>query len=58
MMNARLTAETRAAISAIKESYWRRAEYRDTVTSEDIYRAVLDDEVCEVTDFVLWLAAQ
>jgi hypothetical protein len=55
-MNERLTAETRAAICAIKESYWRRAEYRDTVTSEHIYRAVLDGGVRGVDEFEKWLA--
>jgi hypothetical protein len=57
-MTERLTAETRAAIAAIKDSYWRRAEYRDTVTSEQIYRAVLDSGVRGVDEFEHWLAGR
>lgn len=57
-MCERLTAETRAAITAIKESYWRRAEYRDTVTSDYIYRAVLDSGVRAVDEFEQWLAGR
>ena len=55
-MNERLTTETRAAICAIKESYWRNAEYRKTVTSDHIYRAVLDHGVRGVAEFEQWLA--
>ncbi len=36
---------------AIKESYWRKPEYRDTVTSDMIYRAVLDHSVKTMGDF-------
>ena len=50
-MRARLNGETRAAILAIKEAYWRRPEYRITVTSSDIYRAVLDRGVRSVEEF-------
>jgi hypothetical protein len=57
-MGRRLTTETRAAICAIKESYWRRAEYRDTVTSADIYRAVLDHGVRRLEDFAQWRAGR
>jgi len=57
MMNARLTPETRTSIHGIKESYWRRLEYRDTVTSDHIYRAVLDGGVTRVDEFEEWLSA-
>jgi hypothetical protein len=50
-MKERLTEETRVAILLIKEAYWRRPEYRDTITSDDIYRAVLDDGVRSVEEF-------
>src|ERR1041384_1258545 len=54
-MNERLTAETRMVICAIKESYWQHAEYRKTVTSDHIYRAVLDGGVRSVDEFQQWL---
>jgi hypothetical protein len=50
-MCERLTAEQRASILEIKEAYWRRPSYRDTVTSDLIYRAVLDQGVRGVGDF-------
>jgi hypothetical protein len=50
-MRARLTRETRMAILEIKEGYWRRREYRDTITSELIYRAVLDAGIRSLSDF-------
>ena len=50
-MRERLTAENRSAIVGIKEAYWRRPEYRDTITSDLIYRAVLDNGVRTVDDF-------
>lgn len=50
-MRERLTAKTRQIILAIKESYWQRPSYRDTVTSDMIYRAVLDDGVRSISDF-------
>jgi hypothetical protein len=50
-LRERLSAETRAAILAIKEAFWRRPEYRDTVTSDLIYRAVLEHGVRDVSDF-------
>jgi hypothetical protein len=55
LMNERLTAETRTAICAIKESYWRNTEYRKTVTSDHIYRAVLDGGIRSVDEFQRWL---
>jgi hypothetical protein len=50
-MRTRLTNETRAAICLIKESYWRRREYRDTITSDMIYRAVLDQGIRTIAEF-------
>jgi hypothetical protein len=50
-MGERVTAEARSIILAIKEEYWRRVEYRDTVTSDMIYRAVLDNSVRSISDF-------
>jgi hypothetical protein len=44
-MREKLTPETRASILTIKESYWQRREFRDTITSDTIYRAVLDRDV-------------
>jgi hypothetical protein len=46
-----LTAETRSAILAIKEAYWQRPAYRDTITSDMIYRAVLAQGIRTVRDF-------
>ena len=54
-MGERLTTETRSTICAIKEAYWRRPEYRDTVTSDHIYRAVLEHGISDVSDFERFL---
>lgn len=50
-LSERLTPEKRSAILAIKEAYWQRREYRDTITSDLLYRAVLDQDVTTVTEF-------
>lgn len=50
-LREKLTTGNKAIILAIKEAYWRRPEYRDTVTSDLIYRAVLDHGVRTVSDF-------
>lgn len=50
-LHLRLTTETRSAILKIKEAYWRRREYRDTITSDLIYRAVLDHHLRTLHDF-------
>jgi hypothetical protein len=50
-MRQRLTNESRAAILLIKEAYWQRKEYRDTITSDMIYRAVLDEGVRTIAAF-------
>lgn len=51
-----LTTETRSVILEIKEAYWRRPEYRDTITSDLIYRAVLDEDVRTVREFEAFVA--
>lgn len=45
----------RASIIAIKNSYWKRPEYRDTVTSNMIYTAVLDHNVKTIDEFEEYL---
>jgi hypothetical protein len=50
-MNESLTAEIRSAILVIKEAYWWRSEYRDAVTSNLIYRAVLENDVRDLSGF-------
>lgn len=55
-LRVRLTPQTRTAILRIKEAYWRRREYRDTITSDLIYRAVLDHDVRTVLDFENFLS--
>jgi len=57
-LRLRLTPETRSAILEIKEMYWQRPEYRNTITSDLIYRAVLDHGVGTVRDFETFLIAQ
>jgi hypothetical protein len=53
-LRVRLTPESRAAILELKEAYWRKCEYRNTITSDQIYRAVLDHNVRTVQDFELF----
>jgi hypothetical protein len=48
---SRLTDETRKAILAIKAKLWTHPEYRKSITSQDIYRAVLDGGVADVDGF-------
>lgn len=55
-MRRRLTAETARVIREIKEAFWRRPEYRDTITSDLIYRAVLDHGALSKADFERLLA--
>jgi len=50
-MRKRLNPETRLAIFEIKAAYWQRQEYRDTITGDLIYRAVLDHGVRSLADF-------
>jgi hypothetical protein len=49
-MRATLSSETKSAILRIKEHYWNRPEYRDTVTSDMIYRAVQTEGARTVAD--------
>ena len=48
---ARLNAENRRIISAIKDACWRHPEYRRSFTSADIYSAVLDRGIRDVAAF-------
>jgi hypothetical protein len=50
-LSKRLTPENRLSILASKEAYWQPIEYRDTIASDLIYRAVLDESVSSVGDF-------
>ena len=50
-LGARLTPETRGAILAIKRAWVDRPEYRRSVTSFDIYSAVLDRGVRTPEEF-------
>jgi hypothetical protein len=50
-MREKLTTENRSIILAIKEAYWQRPAYRDTVTGDLIYRAVLNNGVRTIGDF-------
>jgi hypothetical protein len=52
---ARLTDESRDAILLIKEAWAHRPEYRSSVSSYDIYTAVLDHGVTTVDGFAGWL---
>jgi hypothetical protein len=54
-MRERLTTETGSAILEIKEAYWRRPEYRDTITSDLIYRAVFEHRVRTISEFERFL---
>ncbi len=51
----RLTPETRRRILAIKSRFWKDPRYRRTVTSQDIYSAVLDDGIADVQGFEEYL---
>lgn len=57
-MREKLTADNRSIILAIKEAYWRQAAYRDTITSDMIYRAVLDNGVRTVSGFERFVREQ
>ena len=50
-MSEKLTMENRRIILEIKEVYWRQASYRDTITSDRIYRGVLDNGIRTVSEF-------
>jgi hypothetical protein len=55
-LRARLTAEQRAAILAIKSVWHMRPEYPDEVSGLEIYTAVLEDGVRSPDQFGTWLA--
>jgi hypothetical protein len=57
-LRERLTPETRSAILLIKEAYWRRPEFRVAITSDMIYRAVLDHGIAVVGDFERFVKEQ
>ena len=56
-LRAQLTAAHRSIILAIKEAYWRRPEYRDTVICDLSYRAVLDKAIRSVEEFEVYMKA-
>jgi len=54
-MNKILTSDSRSKILAIKEAYWQRPEFRATVTSDLIYRAVLENDIKDIHGFDAFL---
>ena len=50
-MRERLTPRTRDIILAIKQRYWSNVAYRDTITSDLIYRAVLEHGITTIERF-------
>jgi hypothetical protein len=56
-LRARLTAEQRAAILAIKSVWHLRPEYPDSVSGWEIYTAVLEDGVRTPEQFGSWLGS-
>jgi hypothetical protein len=57
-MRARLTPEHRATILALKAQYWSRPEYRDTITSHDLYEAVLTHGAKNEMEFEQYLGSR
>lgn len=51
----RLSAENRAAILRLKGEVWQHPGYRRSFSSQDVYRAVLDDGIRDVEEFWVWL---
>ena len=51
----RLTPETRLSILGIKSQCWQDPAYRRSFTSQDIYRAVLDEGVTNMNEFEAFL---
>lgn len=51
----RLTEDTRLNILEIKSVCWKNPGYRKTFTSQDIYRAVLDESVNDLPGFCSYL---
>jgi hypothetical protein len=52
MIKNRLTADTRNAIIEIKSHFCMKPGYRDTITSDDIYKAVFEHGVRNVKQFL------
>jgi len=50
-----MTDDKRGDILAIKEVACTWPEYRRSVCSSDIYRAVLEHNVCDIDQFKSWL---
>jgi len=55
-LHKRMTPSARLAILEIKGAYWQKREYRDTITSDQIYRAVLDHGVTSTEQFAEFVA--
>ncbi|MEV7630398.1 hypothetical protein [Actinoplanes sp. NPDC089786] len=55
---ARLTEDTRAAILLVKDAWAGRTEYGRSVSSWDIYTAVLDGSVRTPADFEDWISSK
>lgn len=54
LMN-RLTPANRVPILAIKSDIWNNPQYRDTVTSQDVYDAVLDHDIQTTDEFLKYI---
>jgi hypothetical protein len=50
-LKSRLTSETRLTILRLKSQLWRDPRYRDQITSQHIYDAVLDHDALCLADF-------
>ena len=50
-LKGRLNPQSRLAIVRLKSQLWHDPRYRDQVTSQDIYNAVLDHEAHSLSDF-------
>ena len=57
-LTQRLTQETRRIILLIKSQLWDHPDYRDTVTSQDIYNGVLDGGVSSLEELRSWMASK
>ncbi|MFC1803635.1 hypothetical protein ACFL0D_06685 [Thermoproteota archaeon] len=51
-----LTTEKRKSVLEIKNYYCHRPEYRSKITSQDIYQAVIKENVNSVESFKEWLS--
>ncbi len=50
-LRKRLNDDNRLTILSLKSQLWNHPRYRDTITSQDIYDAVLDHSVRTLSDF-------